>query len=63
MQKGLVLRDDVDFEYAIQLKTHIEVWQHGERIDHGGIIKSHDRNTVSINDGRYLKAVSEFRVR
>jgi len=61
MQKGLVLKNDIDFEYAIHFKCDIVVVQHGDVI-HVGPIKSHNKVAVTFGDGMFLKAVSEFRV-
>jgi len=63
MQKGLVLRDSTDFDYAVHFKALVDVWQQGERLLFSGVIKKHTKHAVYINDGYYLKAVCEFKVR
>lgn len=63
MQKGFVLKQPVDFDNAMFLQKNIEVWQQGRLLDYGGQIQMHTDNAVIINDGKYLKATCEFRVR
>jgi hypothetical protein len=60
---GYTLRTSADFDNAILFQKYISVWQNGSILDYGGLIESHTDNSVKINDGRYLKATCEFRVR
>ncbi len=54
---------DVDFDNAMLFQMRVEVWQDGKIIDYGGIIEKHTESSVTINGGKYLKTVCEFKVK
>jgi hypothetical protein len=60
---GRHLSSPADFDNAILFQLHVEVWQNGELIDMGGIIRSHTDDAVKFEDGYFLKDVCDFRVR
>lgn len=60
---GYALRTSVDFDNAMYFGLKISVWQSGNIIDYGGSIQKHTDESVCINDGNYLKATCEFKIR
>lgn len=58
-----ILRNPVDFDNAILFGLHIEVWQQGELLDYGGVIRGHNEDCVYINEWGYFKNACEFRVK
>jgi len=61
--KDKTLKSPADFDNAMYLAVPVSVWQNGEIIDYGGPIQKHTTEAVYINNGYYLKATCEFRVR
>lgn len=62
-KSNYILKTDVDFDNAMLFGVNVSVWQKGEIIDYGGKIVANTKDSVHINDGKYLKAVCEFKVR
>lgn len=60
---GYALRTSADFDNAMYFGLKITVLQNGGILDYGGSIQKHNGESVVINDGYYLKAVCEFKVR
>jgi hypothetical protein len=54
---------NAEFDNAIYFQLNVEVWQKGEPIDRGGVIKDHSDMSVKFEDGYFLKEVCDFRVR
>jgi hypothetical protein len=62
--KGEVIQHDQDLDYCIYLKKPIDVWQHGELLDYGGIISCYTQDSVKLDHGGYfLRMNCEFRIR
>lgn len=60
---GQVLGSPFDFDNAMFFGLSVSVWQNDQIIDYGGKIQQHTEDSVVINGGRYLKSVSEFKIR
>lgn len=59
-----LLKTPADFDNAMFFGVNVTVWQNGELIDSGGQITKHiNGEAVYINDGYYLKATCEFKIR
>ncbi|RAV18815.1 hypothetical protein DQG23_24100 [Paenibacillus contaminans] len=58
-----ILKTDADIDNAMLFESSVTVWQNSEIIDYGGKITKHTKDAVFINDGYYLKAVCEFKIR
>lgn len=61
--EGKVLKEDIDFDYAIVFKVKVIVWQQDEILDFGGIIEDYNKDTVKINGTYFMRNACEFRVR
>lgn len=48
---------------AIHNQSPVIVYQEGKILDYGGVIESHTKDSITINGAKYLKIVSEFRIR
>jgi hypothetical protein len=62
-KSGQVLKSPYDFDNAMFFGADVSVWQNENIIDYGGKILANTDDSILINDGRYLKAVCEFKVR
>ena len=62
-KSGQVLRTPFEFDNALFFGMAVIVWQEGSIIDYGGPITKHTDAAVYINDGYFLKATCEFRIR
>ena len=58
---GYTLRSAADFDNAIWMGRHIELWQRGECVHRGGIIEFQTSNWVKIDGVIYMKYCYEFR--
>lgn len=58
-----ILKSPFDFDNAMFFGVNVSVWQKGEIIDYGGKIVANTDESLHINDGKYLKAVCEFKIR
>ena len=61
--KGFVLTTRHHLEAAMFNQSNVEVWQHGQIIDYGGRIENLSRDSITINGGKYLIDLCEFRIR
>lgn len=62
-KSGQALKSPYDFDNAMFFGVDVSVWQNGEIIDYGSKIIANTAESIHINDGKYLKAVCEFKVR
>lgn len=62
-KSGHPLHTAADFDNAMFFALNVIVWQNDSIIEYGGKIESHTDDSVRINDGKYLKATCEFKVR
>lgn len=62
-KSGQPLHTSADIDNAMYFALNVIVYQAGEIIDYGGRIESQSQHSVRINDGNYLKATCEFKVR
>lgn len=62
-RSGSKLLHPIDFDNAIFFQLNVEVWQQGEPIDRGGLIKDHSETAVKFEDGYFLKEICDFLVR
>jgi len=62
MQSGFIVNHPADFDYAVHLKKHIDVWLQGQLIC-SGVIERHTEESVTILGEKYIKAFCEFKVR
>lgn len=62
MQKGLILKHDADFDYAIHFKSTVEV-RVGSHLDYSGPLMGFTQDYIVTDQGdRYLRATCEFRI-
>ncbi|WP_058303350.1 hypothetical protein [Gorillibacterium timonense] len=62
-QTGFLLKTDADFDNAVWLGQHLELWQQGELVHAGGIAEYNTAFWVRINGSAYFKSAYEFWVR
>ncbi|MDF2924522.1 MAG: hypothetical protein K0R57_3436 [Paenibacillaceae bacterium] len=61
MRPGIALRDDADFDYALQFKQEVEVLLDGE-VDYRGTLVSYSRDLLQVIGGdRYLRRLVEVK--
>lgn len=60
---GYILRTSTDFDNAVFFKKVVTVWQNGTLLNYGEKIQALTDLSVTMEDGRYLKAPCVFKVR
>lgn len=61
MQRGIILRHDADFDYAVTQKQQVEVRFEGE-VDNIGRLFGYTRDTLVMENGdRYLRGNVEVK--
>ena len=61
-QPGFILKTEADFDNAIWMASHVELWQRGELVHQGGIAETQTAFWVRIGGAIYFKYSYEFRV-
>lgn len=61
-QTGYPIRTDADFDNAVWLGQHLELWQNGELVHGGGVAEINAPLWIRINGSVYFKSAYEFRV-
>jgi hypothetical protein len=62
-KSGFELENDLHIDAAQFNKTVITVWIQGHILDYSGHIKSYTEHSVTIDDFKYLRVNSVFKVR
>lgn len=57
-----ILTTDAHLSMAMLNSSRVSVWLQDELLDYGGVIKEFTELSVTINDGKYLRATCEFRI-
>jgi hypothetical protein len=61
-KSGFILSTEAHIAAAIHNRTRINIWQAGKMMDYSYVIEDQDELTVTIDGGKYLKSLCEFRV-
>ncbi|MEO3943991.1 hypothetical protein [Gorillibacterium sp. CAU 1737] len=62
-QTGYAIKTDADFDNAVWLGQHLELWQRGELVHEGGVPSTNTPLWVKINGSAFFKSAYEFRVK
>jgi hypothetical protein len=60
---GTVLKTDADFYNAMLFGLRVTVYQDGEILDYGGVIKQFSEHSVTVDEFFFLRENCEFKVR
>ncbi|WP_040950519.1 hypothetical protein [Gorillibacterium massiliense] len=63
IKPGTILSASADLDNAMWFGLDVSVWQSGKLINHGGPIEAITELSVKICGQKYLRLISEFRVR